>query len=81
MTEEVVDFDGEEDEDRGVFGRVRGWLPRFESIRDEYAEPEAMNANEGKASGCEDCGYLHRQHKKKRVSHQDGTYSYDYICP
>lgn len=30
---------------------------------------------------CANCGNPGHEHKKKRVSHDDGTYSNDYQCP
>jgi hypothetical protein len=33
------------------------------------------------ASNCETCGHPYADHEVERVSHGDGMYSYDYVCP
>jgi len=30
---------------------------------------------------CENCGQYGHEHEKERVTHENGTYSYNYICP
>lgn len=30
---------------------------------------------------CKHCGRAGHEHDLKRVQHDDGTYSYDYVCP
>lgn len=39
-----------------------------------------LDYEEGKQV-CGNCGHRGYEHEKERVTHLDGTYSYDYLCP
>ena len=40
--------------------------------------PGTMQYKRG--GGCERCGNAAHEHRKERVQHENGTYSYDYYC-
>lgn len=42
---------------------------------------QTLNRPTGSQVACENCGHLAHEHEKEKVTHQDGTYSYDYVCP
>lgn len=49
-------------------------VPKFDGL--EQGESSSLS----KGPGCPRCGDMFRDHDKERVYHDNGTWSYDYVC-